>query len=67
MTAPALVGPAGPTTKQFMLMQQKRDAYARVISRDVVRGFEPDADTRDTFALLDGAVKTAVAILKACR
>lgn len=45
----------------------ERDAYARVISRDVVRGFEPSADTRDTFALLDGAVKTAVAILKACR
>lgn len=67
MTAPALIGPAGPTTKQFMLMQQKRDAYARVISRDVVRGFEPAADTRDTFALLDGATKTAVAILKACR
>lgn len=67
MTGPALIGPAGPTPKQFTLMQEKRDAYARVISRDVVRGFEPDADTRATFALLDGAVKTGVAILKACR
>lgn len=67
MTAPALIGPVGPTRKQFALMQEKRDGYARVISRDVVRGFEPDADTRATFALLDGAVKTSVAILKACR
>lgn len=67
MTAPAMIGPAAPTEHQFALMQRKRDAYARVISRDVVRGFEPAADTRDTFALLDGATKTAAAILKACR
>lgn len=67
MTGAALIGPAVPTEHQFALMQQKRDAYARVIARDLVRGFEPDTDTRYTFALLDGAVKTAAAILKACR
>lgn len=65
MTAP--IGPAGPTPQQFTLMQQKRDSYARVIARDLVRGFEPDTPTRATFALLDGGTKTAVAILKACR
>lgn len=67
MTGPALIGPTGPTMKQYHLMVDKRDSYARVIARFVVRGFEPDTDTRDTFALLDGAVKTAAAILKACR
>lgn len=67
MTAPALIGPAAPTDHQFALMQQKRDAYARVISRDVARGFQPSAFYTETFALLDGAVTTAVAILKACR
>lgn len=68
ITGPARpIGPAGPTRKQFTLMQEKRDGYARVIARDVVRGFEPDTDTRAIFALLDGAVKTAVAVLKACR
>ena len=65
MNAP--MGPSGPTREQFSLMQRKRDAYGRVIARDVVRGFQPDTVTRDTFALLDGAVKTAVAVLKACR
>lgn len=63
----APIGPAGPTHEQFKLMQEKRDGYARVIARDFVRGFQPDADTRATFALLDGATKTAVAVLKACR
>ena len=67
MTAPALIGPTGPTEEQFTLMQQKRDSYARVIARDIVRGFEPGADARGIFALLDGAVKTAVPALKACR
>lgn len=67
MSAPVPIGPAGPTKEQFTLMQQKRDSYARVIARDVVRGFEPGADTRTIFALLDGAVKTAVPALKACR
>lgn len=63
----AMIGPAAPTPEQYMQMRQKRDAYARVISRDLVRGFEPDTPTRETFALLDGAVKTAGLTLKACR
>lgn len=67
MSTETLIGPVGPTRNRFDRMKDKRDAYARVIARDVVRGFEPDAETRATFALLDGAVKTAVAILKACR
>ena len=66
MTAQA-IGPAGPTPEQFTLMQAKRDGYARAIARDFVHGFEPDTFTRDTFALLDGATKTAAAVLKACR
>lgn len=65
MNAP--IGPTGPTPDQFSLMQRKRDAYGRVIARDIVHGFQPDTVTRDTFALLDGAVKTAAAVLKACR
>lgn len=62
-----LIGPAAPTKQQFALMQRKRDAYARVISRDVVRGFQPATSYTDTFAMLDAAVKTAAAILKGCR
>lgn len=67
MSAPVLIGPTGPDPKHYKLMREKRDGYARVIARYVVRGFEPDAVTRDRFALLDGATKTAVAILRACR
>lgn len=66
MTA-ALIGPTGPTEEQFHLLRAKRDGWARTIARDVARGFMPDTFTRDTFLLLDGATKTAVAILKACR
>jgi hypothetical protein len=67
MTGPVLIGPAGPTDDEYLTLRLNRDAWARVISREVVRGFMPDSFTRETFALLDGATKTATAILKACR
>lgn len=67
MTAPALIGPVGPTPAEYAQMRANRDGWARVIARDFARGFTPDAFTRDTFALLDGAVKTAGLTLKACR
>lgn len=67
MTAPALIGPTGPTPEEFRTLRANRDGWARMIARDFARGFQPDAFTRDTFLLLDGAVKTAVQILKGCR
>lgn len=67
MTGPVLIGPSGPTEEEWHTLRSNRDAWARAIARDLVRGFEPDSLSRGTFALLDGAVKTAVAILKACR
>lgn len=64
---PPMIGPTGPTEEEFLDLRRNRDAWARQIARDLVRGWEPDTLTRDTFAHLDDAVKTAVAALKACR
>ena len=67
MTAPALIGPAAPTEEEYHELRLNRDAWARTIARDVVRGFTPDTFTRDTFAFLDGAMRTATPLLMACR
>lgn len=62
-----LIGPAAPTLEEFNTLRANRDAWARQIARDFVRGWEPDTLTRETFAHLDASAKTAFAILKACR
>lgn len=67
MTAPALIGPAAPTPAEFKQLCRDRDALARMIARDVSRDFVPDEIFTSAFRAVDGGVKTAVTLLKACR